>query len=116
MSQLHGSIKDKVELKDPRTYDEAIRMAREQWRKKLRKQELIKKEKEGSMYATCGHVIEPLPMDMHVDREHHMEAPRVVVEANCGQENIRQEIQRLTEQIGNLNLAMQSIQIQVRRP
>ena len=30
MSQLHGSIKDKVELKDPRTYDEAIRMAREQ--------------------------------------------------------------------------------------
>ena len=29
MSQLHGSIKDTVELKEPRTYDEAIRMARE---------------------------------------------------------------------------------------
>ena len=48
------------------------------------------------MYATCGHVIEPLTMDMYVDREHHMEAPRVVVEANHGQENLHQEIQRLT--------------------
>ena len=68
------------------------------------------------MYATCGHAIEPLPMDMHMDREHHMEAPRVVVEANCGQENLHQEMQRLTEQIGNLNLSMQGIQSHVRRP
>ena len=62
------------------------------------------------MYATCGHVVEPLPMDMHVENEHHMEVPRVVVEANCGQKNIQQVIQRLTKQIGILYLSMQGIQ------
>ena len=115
MSLLHVSIKDKVEIKDPRTYDEVTQMAREQWRKKMRKQELARKEREGSMYATCGHVVEPLPMDMHVEREHHVEAPRVV-DMNHGQDSLHQDIQRLTEQIGNLNLAMQGIQNQVRRP
>ncbi|MCO5576275.1 hypothetical protein L7F22_030084 [Adiantum nelumboides] len=32
---VHHGIKEKVELKDPATYNEAMRIAREQWRKKV---------------------------------------------------------------------------------
>ena len=58
----------------------------------------------------CGHVVEPLPnMDMYVEREQHVEAPRVL-DPNKGQEALHQEIQRLIDQVGNISLAMQVIQ------
>ncbi|MCO5569051.1 hypothetical protein L7F22_022757 [Adiantum nelumboides] len=106
---VHHGIREKVELKDPRTYDEAVRIAREQWTKKVRRHEMANKEREGVIhqrdaYVPMYNVVEPLPLDIYVERDAHVEAPRV---NNRGQEALHQNIQRLIDQIGNLNLAMQ---------
>ncbi|MCO5606939.1 hypothetical protein L7F22_061130 [Adiantum nelumboides] len=115
---VHHGIREKVELKNPGTYDEAVRIAREQWRKKVRRHDMENKEREvlihqRDAYVPMHNVVEPLPLDIHVERDVHVEAPRV---NNRGQKALHQDIQRLTEQIGNLNLAMQAMQQKLRRP
>ncbi|MCO5562153.1 hypothetical protein L7F22_015779 [Adiantum nelumboides] len=70
---VHHGIGEKVELKDPGIYDEAVRIAREQWRKKVRRHEMGNKEREGVIhqrdaYVPMHNVVEPLPLDIHVER------------------------------------------------
>ena len=59
--------------------------------------------------------MKPMSLDVHHNREPYVEPPKVI-DPSKGQENLHQEIQKLTEQIGNLNIAMQAIQQQVKRP
>ncbi|KAI5053902.1 hypothetical protein GOP47_0031206 [Adiantum capillus-veneris] len=77
---LHQSIRDKVEHKDPGTYNETIKVAKEKWRKKVRRHEMENREREANIhqrdgYVPMNNVLEPLPLDTHVEREIHVEAP-----------------------------------------
>ncbi|MCO5609838.1 hypothetical protein L7F22_064070 [Adiantum nelumboides] len=93
---LHHGIREKVELKDPRTYNEAVRIAREQWRKKVRRHEMANMEREGVVhqrdaYVPMHNVVESLPLDIHVETDVHVEAPSG---NNRGQEAFHYDIQR----------------------
>lgn len=73
MYLLQGGLGDTLELKNPRTYDKSMG-----WQESNGERRQARKERGGGMNAQCGHVFVPLHMDMHVEREHHMEVPRVV--------------------------------------
>lgn len=110
LALLHHSIKEIVELKDPNSYDNAVRVSIEPWKKRIRRQELSKKE-ESKMVRSP--LVKPLPINMHV--KPHVEILRHPVE-NVSQEALHQDMKRLMEQLGNLNLSMQAIQTQGQRP
>ena len=83
MCLLYKSIRDKLELKDRGTYNEAVKIAREQWRKKVRKQEMVSKGREihfhhGGVHLPFGELVKPMNLDVHHDREPHVEAPKVI--------------------------------------
>lgn len=82
-------------------------------------QEMMGRERETHFHHVGSHIpfgelVKPMSLDVCHDRETYGEPPKMI-DPSKGQENLHQEIQKLTVKIGNLNLAMRTIQQQVRR-